>query len=346
MPARNRAAYIGEAIESVLRQTFTDWELVIVDDGSTDDTVKVAERYGDKRIRLYPIPGARRAEWIAQDAREWKWEGLTSGEGTARNIGLRLSRGDLYACLDSDDVWEPWHLARGVARLDARPDLALTSGSPIKIDAMGRVIRNPWCAVGRSARRMDRQIWLVCGIMHSGVVARMVAVMDRDGYSPMAYATDWDLWQRMVFRGDAIEKRGEYTYRLRDHGVQTRAAEDYLTRAVTESVCFERGLRVLCIDLPAEQREALIDRYGIRAGNQLAHWQHSVKALERIARVPGMRTPAAIDAFMRWQHKRGRVSVYRGLDSLRNADLITGLPFVAAARSWAGYMAAKRRLER
>jgi len=112
----------------------------------------------------------------------------------------------------------------------------------IAIDAAGLPLANPWCAVGRDWKRMERQIWLVCGIMHSGVVARLKRVLDLDlgGYRPMAYAADWDLFQRMVGAGMRIEKRGDYTFRLRDHGEQTRAVANYRVRAATERHCFQR----------------------------------------------------------------------------------------------------------
>jgi glycosyltransferase involved in cell wall biosynthesis/2-polyprenyl-3-methyl-5-hydroxy-6-metoxy-1,4-benzoquinol methylase len=112
MPAYNVAAYLEAAVRSVIRQTFTDFEVVIVDDGSTDETAKVAsalqKRWPD-RIRI-----------IRQENR---------GLGAARNAALRAARGALFALLDSDDVWEPEFLTAQVATLDARPDIDIVTGN-------------------------------------------------------------------------------------------------------------------------------------------------------------------------------------------------------------------------
>jgi len=88
-PAYNAARFLADTIESVRRQTFHDWELVIIDDGSTDETVAIVERYAaaDDRIRLLKQPNA--------------------GPSAARNHGMRAARGRYFAFLDSDDQWMP-----------------------------------------------------------------------------------------------------------------------------------------------------------------------------------------------------------------------------------------------
>lgn len=106
MPAYDAAAFIGEAIESVLAQTFADWQLVVVDDGSTDDTPQVVAAYDDERIRLLRI----------------EHTGLPA---VARNRGLAASKSPYVAFLDADDLWRPHKLTRQLAMLDARPELGL-----------------------------------------------------------------------------------------------------------------------------------------------------------------------------------------------------------------------------
>jgi len=98
LPTYNRADIIGRAIKSVLRQTFTDWELIIVDDGSTDNTSSVVN-ITDSRIRF-----------VRQDNR---------GVYAARNTGLRLAEGRYITFLDSDDEWLPHYLALTTSFLDA-----------------------------------------------------------------------------------------------------------------------------------------------------------------------------------------------------------------------------------
>lgn len=88
VPTYNRASTIKRAIESVLNQTYNNWELIIVDDGSTDGTEKVMQLYlSDKRITYCPIKNA--------------------GASHARNYGIKMAHGEYISCLDSDDEYEP-----------------------------------------------------------------------------------------------------------------------------------------------------------------------------------------------------------------------------------------------
>ena len=92
MPCYNAADYIGETIESVLAQTYENWELLIVDDGSTDDSLSVIARYNDPRIRVL-----KTAE--------------NSGAAVARNVAIEAAHGRFMAFLDSDDLWHPEKLS-------------------------------------------------------------------------------------------------------------------------------------------------------------------------------------------------------------------------------------------
>lgn len=93
MPSYNTASYIGRSIQSVLDQTYPNWELIIVDDCSTDNTLEVIRSYQDDRIRLFQNPE-------------------NSGAAVSRNKALREARGRYIAFLDSDDLWMPQKLAR------------------------------------------------------------------------------------------------------------------------------------------------------------------------------------------------------------------------------------------
>ncbi len=110
-PAWNAAAFIGETIESVQAQTITDWEMVIVDDGSTDTTPAVVESYAarDPRIHLLRQPN--------------------SGPSAARNRAMAAARGQFFAFLDSDDRWSPTYLASQLAVFTAHPETALVTGT-------------------------------------------------------------------------------------------------------------------------------------------------------------------------------------------------------------------------
>lgn len=104
IPTHNRADYLTEAIESVLNQTYKDVEIIIVDDGSTDDTQERLKRYGDKIRYEYMENG---------------------GPARARNEGMRLAKGRYIAFLDSDDLYYPYKLELQAGLLDGRKDVGL-----------------------------------------------------------------------------------------------------------------------------------------------------------------------------------------------------------------------------
>ncbi len=101
LPAWNRASLIGDAVRTVVEQSWSDWELLIVDDASTDDTVgaALAAAAGDPRVRLIRMES-------------------NGGPSLARNEAIRQARGEWVAFLDSDDVWEPAKLEKFLARSD------------------------------------------------------------------------------------------------------------------------------------------------------------------------------------------------------------------------------------
>ena len=117
MPAYNVEPYIGDAIRSALAQTYTDFELIVVDDGSKDGTAVVAKALAREDSRIHVVQQANR------------------GLAGARNSALRAARGEFFALLDSDDLWEPEFLAEQLAILAARPDVDIVTG-------------NGWCLGG------------------------------------------------------------------------------------------------------------------------------------------------------------------------------------------------------
>jgi glycosyltransferase involved in cell wall biosynthesis len=107
IPVRNGANYLAEAIVSCLQQTAPAGEIIVVDDGSTDDTAKIAESFGDQVICLHQT-----------------W----SGAAAALNAGIRRSRGEYLAFLDHDDLWDREKTARQIARMQARGELEAVFG--------------------------------------------------------------------------------------------------------------------------------------------------------------------------------------------------------------------------
>jgi len=183
IPAYNAAVYLPHAVESVRAQTYADWEIVIVDDGSTDHTTAVVDSY---KTRLRD-----RLQYIHQ---------LNRGVSAARNNGMRAARGEFIALLDADDVWLPHHLQRGVEAMDADPAAGIVHARVVRIDTRGSVTGQlkvePKYLSGRIARHIyTRRAHLIC----STVVFRK-SCLPADGWfdETMRATEDRDLWFRIA----------------------------------------------------------------------------------------------------------------------------------------------------
>lgn len=177
IPTFNRARYIAQTVDSVVAQTYADWQLTIVDDGSTDDTRRVLERYAcDERIAV-----------LHQQ---------NSGQAAARNHGLRRARGELLCFLDSDDIWKPDKLARQVDILAGAPEYDVAYGDRETIDGAGNLLhaRNMKRYSGRVTRRLLKDNF----ISFSTAMIRTEKVRAVGGFDPaIRYGDDYDLWLRL-----------------------------------------------------------------------------------------------------------------------------------------------------
>jgi glycosyltransferase involved in cell wall biosynthesis len=180
IPAYNPGPFIGEAVASVLAQTFADFDLVVVDDGSTDDTRSILASFTDERV-----------SYLFQDNRE------RSG---ARNTGIRAARGEYIAFLDADDTWLPEKLARQVALLDAHSEIGLVYCSAWKLRA--GVIMGEQKATYRG--NVVRPLLIVDNVIAGSASAVMVRrdVLDEVGGfdERRIIYEDWDLWLRIARR--------------------------------------------------------------------------------------------------------------------------------------------------
>jgi glycosyltransferase involved in cell wall biosynthesis len=136
IPAYNYARFLGETIQSVLDQTFRDFELIVVDDGSTDNTMEVVSSFKDNRI-----------QYIYQE---------NGGLSSARNTGIKASKGEYIAFLDSDDIWLPENLELKVKLLDSHPDAGLVCSDAYFFDNnTGANLGRSWHDPKRSHHRFD-----------------------------------------------------------------------------------------------------------------------------------------------------------------------------------------------
>ncbi len=184
IPTYNRARYIARAVESVLSQTYRDFEIIVVDDGSSDNTPQVLERYAD-RIR-----------YVFQE---------NAGPGAARNLGIRVSTGEYLAFLDSDDMWMPSFLAKTAGALVAHPEVDLaTTGMYVgptdrkKVTLLDGVEPGVWRLPTRFSRRQIPFLFRYSS--SEAIVARKDVVERYGGFYERGcrFGEDTYLWLQVV----------------------------------------------------------------------------------------------------------------------------------------------------
>jgi glycosyltransferase involved in cell wall biosynthesis len=177
IPTYNRAELLPRAIDSVLAQTYQDFDIVVVDDGSTDGTRSVVEAYEDARVRYVRLPKRR-------------------GVSAARNAGMAASGGEWIGFLDSDDEWLPEKLERQLALADVDPSLDIIQGWHIR-DANG--VRSVWRLPDPGDKEgFDLVLygWRECCVM--ALVARRSALEAVGGFDEaIPHGEDWDLQYRL-----------------------------------------------------------------------------------------------------------------------------------------------------
>lgn len=176
MSVYNAALWAGEAVESVLAQTAPDFELIVVDDGSTDRTAEVLEGFKDPRLKV-----------IRQSR-----QGLTC----SLNRALRLATAPLVARMDADDVARPERFARQMAFLEARPEVGLLGTGCQEISVSGEILRTVIPPVDDVAIR--RRLIRANPFVHATVMMRREALDAVGGYDErVPVAQDYHLWIRM-----------------------------------------------------------------------------------------------------------------------------------------------------
>jgi hypothetical protein len=178
IPTYNRAAYLAEAIDSVRDQRYRRLEIIVVDDGSTDDTRAVAARYA-RAIRYVWQPNSER--------------------GAARNHGLRLARGEFVAFLDSDDLWTPDKLDWDLDLFRRRPEFGVVYADTLIVDGARRPRRR--------THRRGPQGQVTRSLLHQNFVpmsahlVRTRIMREAGGFrEDCNLAEDWEAWVRMSTR--------------------------------------------------------------------------------------------------------------------------------------------------
>jgi glycosyltransferase involved in cell wall biosynthesis len=203
MPCFNASGTLDMAIESIFEGTFPNFELVVVDDGSTDDTA------------------ARLQGWAGRDPRVRPIQREHAGIIPALNAGLAACRAPLVARMDADDRAHPERLERQVALMDANPDLtvlgSLVDGFPHGDVGGGFQAYLGWMNRLVEHESIVREIFIESPLAHPSVTFRLRRVVELGGYQERGWPEDYDLWLRLYLAGARFAKVPEVLLYWREH---------------------------------------------------------------------------------------------------------------------------------
>lgn len=196
IPTYNCARYLPETIDSVLAQTYQDFEIIVVDDGSTDSTADILQSYGD-RVRAVHQPN--------------------QGVALARNHGIRLAHGEWIAFLDADDVLLPHKLAAQLELAAAHPELGMIHSGWQRVDSQGNLLMvvEPWHQVPE----LTLESWLRWKpVLPSAMLFRRHWLHEAGGFDPrFPPAEDTELVLRLALLGCQSKWLPQVTVNYRQH---------------------------------------------------------------------------------------------------------------------------------
>ena len=321
MPVYNGAELLPTSVSSVLTQTFEDFELLVVDDASTDDSVAVVESFGDQRV------------CILRNQRNL-------GQVATTNRGLREARGEYVARLDQDDLALPARLARQVAVLDGESSVAVVGSGVDFVDDRGRVLETLRATVDDRPTFLYLLLANALPLAHSAVMYRRQEVLALGGYdAEFALAEDMDLWRRLALCGREARVVPEVLVRYLVHGGQqshARSREQQERNRVSakrfvssfsdaEAASAAWRLQFLDLDPPRDPRAytAALDRLLAGARERLGvdgELERLVKAhVARMARRSWRSDMTAAPALATWADARVPIAMRLTAPLLRSA---------------------------
>jgi glycosyltransferase involved in cell wall biosynthesis len=222
---RDAQTYLADAMQSVLSQTLSDFELLVIDDGSIDATPRILEDYRsrDRRVRVLTQPPT----------------GLTG----SLNRGIREARGVYLARMDGDDVSRPERLERQATFLDAHAEAAMVCSRALWIDAAGREIAGHWPAEWDATTPEAIARTLPCRncIAHSSVMLRTRIAREFEYDARAATAQDYELWLRLTASNAAIHKLEEPLVLVRYHSDSVTVASRREPKDIAAKLLFLRS---------------------------------------------------------------------------------------------------------
>ena len=237
MAVFNGERYLREAIDSILNQAFTDFEFIIIDDGSTDQSYIILKNYAKKDNRIVLV---RNEDNI--------------GLSRSLNRGLELAKGEYIARMDADDVSLVGRLAAQAAFLDAYPDVGVLGTAACVIDPLGNLGEEIKFPIDHALLR-----WRLCffenPIIHPTVMMRKEAVLRVDGYNPeLDTSQDHNLWCHLSVITRLANLFDVYLYlRKHENSISSRRAAEQQkrglenSRRLMESIIFE-DISLVCLE--------------------------------------------------------------------------------------------------
>ncbi len=253
LPVRNGLPYVVRAIDSILQQTWSDFELLVIDDGSVDATADYVRGLTDPRVRALSSGGG--------------------GLAAALNLGLDAARGRYVARQDADDWSAPARLATQLAFLAVHADIDVLATAVDFVDADGRPVENAWTRTVRSqwdravtAAQIAALMPLTCCLFHATIVAKR-DVLRQGGYDQaMVPAEDYDLWLRLLPHHQFARLPDRlYTVRVHAASSSARRRDAQVERVIAAKLRFVRRQRhdlphPATLWLPNDDRGAAIFR--------------------------------------------------------------------------------------
>jgi len=206
MAAYNCQAYVGEAVESVLTQTYQNWELIVV-----DDTAEIVGEFADRDARIRLLRNERNV-----------------GGAASRNRGIATARGEFAAILDNDDVALPERFALSVAALRQRPEIGLVGGTSWSIDEESTIAGHPHPKKPRDDAGAHRRVFEQCRMpfFHSSYMIRMSVLRQVNGYDEFfRYAGDFrhragQITTRNTHEQKAMARTAQAQFRAKQKGIE------------------------------------------------------------------------------------------------------------------------------
>jgi glycosyltransferase involved in cell wall biosynthesis len=245
MPVYNSAHYVRDAIDSILGQTHTDIEFIIIDDASTDDSVEIVKSYSDSRIRL-----------VVKDQ--------NTGYTDSLNIGIETAKGDYIARMDSDDISFPDRFAKQIAVLEAEPR-TVVCGTAVELIPQGGILSYPCDSEMVKIALLDN-----CAMAHPTVMMRRSFLLETGLRYDRTFepSEDYDLWTRIVHAGN-LSNIAEPLLKYRQHAQQVSQIKDRLQKRNADR-CRLRMLGYVADGLSEKDQRKFQVTYGLIPASNIA----------------------------------------------------------------------------